>query len=75
MAVASTMCSRYVICLSSKFAPHPDIAARRLHRLTASNPAPIAALVAGPHRHVRSRRHLKVCSPDNDFMDIKGTKV
>lgn len=20
-------------------------------------------------------RHLKVCSPDNDFMDIKGTKV
>jgi transposase len=22
-----------------------------------------------------TRRHLKVCSPDNDFMDIKGTKV
>jgi hypothetical protein len=26
-------------------------------------------------RRAHSWRHLKVCSPDNDFMDIKGTKV
>ncbi|HEX7855379.1 MAG TPA: hypothetical protein VF503_16985 [Sphingobium sp.] len=55
---------------------HPARPLRILVDLTTSSvmTQALADRFAAAHRELfRTRRHLKVCSPDNDFSDISGT--